>query len=354
MSSENQAEMDVQFLDANNSTVSNTQVGQTISDADQSVLGVQEDPLLEFSGEISLTSISSQRIPSTVEVGATASCLPPRIDISTSLKLSQFQINWKTIPHDIIQQLEGRQPNIGYKGISVTNYNRLVDHITAQIRAISTRIPFQIFRKLALQTSNKYTNLRDCDDDGLIIGDGSYSLADKLRNHNSYLNRAHRTERHTTTSKHQTNRQCTVGVREHYYKSGRNYCSKEHLKLLTTENANDLSDEVLLGTEAYMRFKIDNSMNLPKLLEDLPVIRQNVVLYNHFNQATGCSADAFTTNFTNKKEKLIEVSKLYNRSLHISSSASDFEVVEGVAKLLGENLVSLLYEVKVIALFFII
>ncbi|XP_065093826.1 uncharacterized protein LOC135714407 isoform X1 [Ochlerotatus camptorhynchus] len=321
-----------------------------------SQLSVQDDTL-----SVSVTSgveenSSSQGVddtaatpdPNTLSQKCTAQVpvAPKNNDLPTSVKLAKFEVDWKIIPNDVMHQLQGRQPNVGYRGISETNYNRFVDHVTAQIRTTSSKIPFFVFRRVALKIINKYPTLRDCDDEGHTIGDGSNSLADKLRNHNAYLNRAHRSEVHTTRRKVCFNRRCTVGVRPEYFKSGTNHCSKDLLIVLTRKRVDNLNEDALIGTEAFIRHKIDSSINLHTLHQELPSIGRNEVLNYHFYRATGCSAEAFSTNFAKKRAKLIEVSKSYKRPLHIPSKASDFEVLEGVSRLLGENVSSLIHEIE--------
>lgn len=277
--------------------------------------------------------------------------IPPTQEpgLSAAMKFSRFEINWKQIPNDVMDQLKGRQPDAGYKGISQTNYNRFVDHVIAQIRIICTKIPFNLIKKVALTITQKYPTLRDCDDDGNVIGDGSNSLADKLRNHNSYLNRAYRSEHQVASKKHCFKRQCKVGVRVEYYKNSKKHCNKEHLLLLTRmDTYTSLLDEhVLSSTEGFVRYKIDSCITLTALHKELPAIRRNELLNFHFQKATGCNADIFSTNYKEKKTKLIEVSKLFKKPLHILTNANDLDVIEGVAKLLNESTTSLIHTVEV-------
>lgn len=271
----------------------------------------------------------------------------PRNDATALLKLANFEIVWDIIPKDIIYQLEGHQPEAGFRGISQTNYNRMVDHVVAQIRGINTKIPLSVFKNVAMKITTAYPSLRDRDDDGGIIGDGASSLADKLRNHNSYLNRTHRTDRQTLQRNICSHRQCKVGIREEYAKSGKKGCSKEHLLLLTRENSERLSEEMLLGTEQYVRYQLDCSMSLKTLHQQLPMLRRNELLNHHFLKATGINADTFATNFKKKKEKLIEVSGYYSRQMRIPANATDCQIFEGVSRLLGENFSTCVHEIEV-------
>lgn len=317
-----------------------TLVTCNVSEIEEDKSSLQEMETDSQEKEISSKTVDQNRVPRIQQ--------SIKHDLSAPLKLANFQINWKILPSDVMHQLQGHEPSAGYRGISETNYNRLVDHVTAQLRTITTKIPFSIFKKHALKITTEYSVLRDYNDDGDVIGDGSNSLADKLRNHNSYLNRTRRTEKQTTHNKGCSNRQCKAGIREEYYKSGKTYCSKEHLMLLSRNNPESmqLNDEVLTSTEAFIRYKIDSSMTIEKLCQEIPMIRRNELLNYHFFKGTGVDAETFTTNFAKKRTKLIKVAKVYKKSLNITSSASDLEILEGVAKLLHEDFSCLIHELE--------
>lgn len=144
-----------------------------------------------------------------------------KIDAPTAMQLARFEVNWLAIPAEIISQLDCPEENCGYFGLTESGYNRLVEHIVVQMRAISTRIPFANFRQVASKVAAKYKVLLDVDDEGHVYGDGSAGLAEKLKNHNSYLNRSFKPgkiKQKEMLGRH-LNRQCRVGVKEVYYRS---------------------------------------------------------------------------------------------------------------------------------------
>ncbi|XP_058452287.1 uncharacterized protein LOC131430973 [Malaya genurostris] len=284
-----------------------------------------EVPILPSDMTIEYTQMSQVTVPN----------YPLKELVPDSLKLAKFEVNFSKIPEDLFAIFEGSQTNA--IKVSETDYNRLVDNLVGQVRTISCKIPFSVFRRVAINVSSKYKILMDVDDDGEIIGDGSGSLADKLRNHNTYLNRSHRTGRSALKEKFGQNqyRQCRVGVVEKYYSCGEPYCSKEDLIVLHRNEA--YGETFLRQTESYIRFKIDNS-NLPNLIENLPFIKQITVLKYHFERATGINPTRFIENYLSKRKRLIQVSRTYiDKKLHINDTATDLEIFVGVSKILKED-----------------
>lgn len=127
--------------------------------------------------------------------------VPNKIDAPTAMQLARFEINWSSIPSEIVLQLECPVEDCGYFGVTETTYNRLVDQVVGQLRVISTRIPYNVFRQVASKITLKYKALMDIDDDGNPIGDGFGSLTEKLRNHNSYVDQSFKPGKRTSTKK---------------------------------------------------------------------------------------------------------------------------------------------------------
>ncbi|XP_055612566.1 uncharacterized protein LOC129759183 [Uranotaenia lowii] len=100
--------------------------------------------------------------------------------ISTDHKFATFDVDYKSIPQEIIDQLKDNSSS-RRRNLSNTNYNRFVDHIIGQMRSINPKIPFKFIRQTAIKITTKFPTLLDVDDENLIIGDGSGSLAEKLK-----------------------------------------------------------------------------------------------------------------------------------------------------------------------------
>lgn len=221
-----------------------------------------ESEYLQSSAQLSISSIcpdaeSSSIYSESLKVYETKTRgKSPKIDATVSLKLSNFTIDWTIIPHDIFKT------NISNEmthrcGLKDADINRLTDHIVSQMRRISSKIPIATFRKVAADATRRYPVLLDLDDDGALIGDGSGSFTEKLKNRNSYLNRPHKEGLQLLHRKlgQDSNRQCRVGVRKEYTTCGDEHSTEsENLKEYST-----WTQELLIKSKNYMRYKMDNT-----------------------------------------------------------------------------------------------
>ncbi|XP_058467061.1 uncharacterized protein LOC131439955 isoform X2 [Malaya genurostris] len=265
-----------------------------------------------------------------------------RIDASTTLLLSQFEIDWSIIPFDIISQLENTTESV----LNETDYNRFVDHIVGQTRNITTSTPLSVYRQIAQVIVNKYNFFIDVDDDGIIIGNGCSSLIEKLKNRNSYLNRAHKSGHHNKNLKlgDDPMRQCRIGIRDNYYFTGEPHVPKSCLQKLLKNIGWDM--DLLTSSKSYIRFKMDSS-SINDLMDNFPILRRKAFLEYHFFEATGVEAENFKNNFLEKRDRIISLSQTYrNKSLHIQNSADDKCVFSGIARLLKEELTEIIHEVE--------
>ncbi|XP_058449284.1 uncharacterized protein LOC131429251 [Malaya genurostris] len=265
-----------------------------------------------------------------------------RIDASTTLLLSQFEIDWSIIPFDIISQLENTTESV----LNETDYNRFVDHIVGQTRNITTSTPLSVYRQIAQVIVNKYNFFIDVDDDGIIIGNGCSSLIEKLKNRNSYLNRAHKSGHHNKNLKlgDDPMRQCRIGIRDNYYFTGEPHVPKSCLQKLLKNIGWDM--DLLTSSKSYIRFKMDSS-SINDLMDNFPILRRKAFLEYHFFEATGVEAENFKNNFLEKRDRIISLSQTYrNKSLHIQNSADDKSVFSGIARLLKEELTEIIHEVE--------
>lgn len=267
---------------------------------------------------------------------------PAKINASVAMQFTRFDVNWKAIPSDILTQLECPDEDCNFSGLSETGYNRLVDQVVGQLRVIATRIPATVFRQVASKITTKYSILLDIDDEGTVVGDGSGSLAEKMRNHNSYLNRSYKPgmKLKHKLGKHPS-RQCWAGVKEDYYASGEpNVCKDSLMKLTRGEIT---QNDVITKTVKYIRYKIDNSETLKQLIIDLPVLRKTEVLDYHFEMATGVKPETFEKNFKLKRNKLIEISKTYrDKSIHIKDD-NELQYFTSISKMLKEDFSTIIF-----------
>ena len=233
------------------------------------------------------------------------------------------------------------------------DYNRPVDHVVGQIRHIcGPKIPFAVCRRLASNIIPEFPNLCDHDDDGVVIDEGTGSLGKKLKNRNSYLNRSQVAEQLDIIRKlgNDIKRQCRAGVKKKYFTSGHPYITRTDLCMLAN---NELSADVLNETKFYIRYKMD-STDIKTLITELPCLKQKGMIDFHFAAATGKIADEFTRQFYLKKKKKLHLSRTYrNKTLHLTNSATDLEIILGLGRLLRENVAEFIHQFQVSVFLFI-
>ncbi|XP_058827560.1 uncharacterized protein LOC131687485 [Topomyia yanbarensis] len=262
-----------------------------------------------------------------------------KIDASTAVLLSKFEIDWSSIPRDIVTQLDRTVDHDKESFLNETDYNRLVDHIVGQLRNITPSIPISTFRRVAETVSSMYSFFIDMDDDGMIIGNGSSSLTEKLKNRNSYLNRAHKSGQYDKKQKFGDDpmRQCRVGIKAEYSLSGEPLLLDNLLMKQLYENQ-DWDKKLLETTKCYLRYKIDHCP-LSQLMENFPIVMKHSFIEYHFSEATGVRPDQFIENFIKKREKIIKVSQTYrDKNVHIADTAEDMDVMVGISRMLKEDI----------------
>lgn len=68
--------------------------------------------------------------------------------------------------------------------------SNLVHVVVNKMRSVRKQIPTKAFRIVARKLIENFPlALRDCDEDGIVLGDGTHSLVNKLQERNNYLNR---------------------------------------------------------------------------------------------------------------------------------------------------------------------
>uniref|UniRef100_A0A8D8AWB9 (northern house mosquito) hypothetical protein n=1 Tax=Culex pipiens TaxID=7175 RepID=A0A8D8AWB9_CULPI len=276
---------------------------------------------------------NSNNNDSTKEVQTATTTTEDKNDASVVYQLATFKVDWNAISDDILQQLV--ECNKNKLNLQQNTYNRLTIQIVEQIRKISSKIPFKLFSRVALLATKKYPILQDTDDDGNLIGEGSLSFADKMRQSNNYIERVLRTKKTPSVPKGKS----IAGVDISYQKSGNSFCSKNDLAALKRSSSNNLSEELLNSTSSFIRYKLDNT-ELKTLVKELPIIRSSKLLNYHFIAATQIDPSIFTTHFTEKREKLIKVTRK-NRKQRESETLTDTEVFIRISNYLNEKFESM-------------
>lgn len=233
---------------------------------------------------------------------------------SASYLLSNFTIDWNQIGAEIINEMNACISN--NKPLSVQTYNRLTALIVEQVRNVASKIPFKIFLNLALDAVKKYPILLDCDEKGNVMGDGSASLAEKLRNI--------------------AKGKCLAGIKNSYYNSGSQECSRNLIASLKHCTSENLTENILNSTLSFLRYKLDNT-ELVQLVQEIPIVRHYKFITHHFMAATGCNPSDFNSNYDGNRRRIIKALKKKCKS-KITSSSSDMVIFEAISKTLKENI----------------
>lgn len=265
-----------------------------------------------------------------------------RLNASSSFLLSNFSIDWDSIGQEIIDEMNNCIFN--NRPLSITTYNRLTTIIVEQVRRVTGKIPFKIFSNLASDAVKRYPILLDSDDDGNIIGTGSSSFAEKLRNHNNYLNRfpSKKNQNKSQVEKGKS----VAGIREEYYNSGSSECSKNLLLSLKRSTTETITDNLLQSTKEFLRYKLDNTP-IDELIAELPIVRNYKFILHHFMAATGCDPSNFNTTYKAKRTKIIKAVNKKRKS-KISPSVTDDRVFEAISSALKETFSDMVKEFEVI------
>lgn len=250
---------------------------------------------------------------------------------SEMYNLANFRVDWNAISRDIVEELH----KCHEKKMNLNNnvYNRLTSQIVEQIREVSTVISSKVFGKVAFSASKKFPILQDTDGVGNLIGEGSFSFAEKLRAHNNYIQRVLRGKQ-TTTQKVPKGKSF-AGVDSNYLKSGNCICDKNDIAALQRSSCENVDEELLERTRSFIRFKLDNT-SVVTLVKDLPIIRSNKLLSHHFKAATNIDPSNFNKTFIETRDKLIKATKK-SRKHKDAESYSDTEVFVRISEYLRED-----------------
>lgn len=116
-----------------------------------------------------------------------------------------------------------------------------------------------------------------------------------------------------------------------------NQCNKEILSKLARDEPNLLTNEFLLESQAYVRFRLDEKIDTSCMLSKLPVIRRRRLLNFHFKQATGENIDVFRKYFSAKRDKIIRYSLTCKAGTHLEDTSSDTDILRFLCTLTGEK-----------------
>lgn len=277
---------------------------------------------------------------------------------STEMKFRCFTVNWNKISDHLLDRLRALQefkntnPNVFTPAsirVTKTEVTALTNAVVEQLRMIDTQIRAETMETVARQILEKFPAMDYTDDDGFGAGQGYVDLKYKMINRNNYLNRFKNAQascsNNAATLKKKRN--ARAGTLKEYWEKSSKQCDKSMQSILVRDEPNLLSNEFLLESQAYIRFKLDEKIDTAKMISQLPVLRRRVLLLFHFEKATGVKVGEFQRYFSAKRGKIIQYSLACKPNLHLNESSSDSDVLQFLCSLVGETFSELIIHKEV-------
>lgn len=109
-----------------------------------------------------------------------------QIDANSEFLWHCFDIPWESIPTSMISNCEK-----GIKDPLAITY--IIHTVLNKMREIKTNLPTAAIKIVTKKIIDKFPDIfRDIDEDGMVIGDGTYTVFKKIQDRNNYLNRPHK------------------------------------------------------------------------------------------------------------------------------------------------------------------
>ncbi|XP_058830435.1 uncharacterized protein LOC131689391 isoform X2 [Topomyia yanbarensis] len=267
---------------------------------------------------------------------------------STEMKFRCFNINWNKIGDHlmdrlkVLQEFKNNSPDVFPPAsirITRTEVSTLTNAVIDQLRMIDSQIRAETMETVSRQIIEKFPAMDYTDDDGFGAGQGYVELKYKMINRNNYLNRFQNGQASTSNAvtSLKKKRNARAGTLKEYWVNSSNQCDKCIQSKLARDEPNLLSNEVLLQSQAYVRFKLDEKIDTAKMVSQFTVLRRRLLLNFHFEKATGVNVSNFRRYFVSKKQKIIQYSLTCKPNLHLKESSSDYEILQFLCSLVGEN-----------------
>lgn len=290
--------------------------------------------------------------------------LPQDIDLRKSskkhatseMKFRSFEINWNKVSDNVLTKLNNIQefrakhqgePIPSSLRLAKVDTTKLVNNVVDQLRMIDTEIKASVMETVAQQLLRKYPCLEFVDDDGCGNGMSYVIFKHKMINHNNYLNRFKDTSKQKPTSSNK-GRHVKAGTLKEYWNVSDKNCEKGVLSKLRRDEPELLTSEFLSASQAFVRYKLNESKVLGELLAEYPVHRRRGLLSYHFMQATGINVEDLRKYYCTKRPKIISFSNVAGRSVpKLANDCSDLEVFRFLARLVGENIDTLIINSEV-------
>lgn len=272
---------------------------------------------------------------------------------STEMKFRAFDVNWSKIGDHILERLnclqEYRNKNPGKHipvstRLSKTDMTTLTNTIVDQLRCIDTEIPACTMDQVAKQIYSKFSGLQFIDDDGCANQQSYVALKHKMINRNSYLNRFKSSDGPSSSvAEVRRNKNVKAGTLKEYWTASSSRCDKKILSELLRDDPKLLSDELLLASQPYVRFRMDEPKPLKEIITGFPVLRRRQLISFHFEKATGVAKDLLEKLFIAKREKIVDFLRHRFKNT-LDETPSDYTITASLCSLLGENINELIIQ----------
>ncbi|XP_062705041.1 uncharacterized protein LOC115265267 isoform X2 [Aedes albopictus] len=267
---------------------------------------------------------------------------------STEMKFRCFKINWDKLGDSLLNRLRAledfKRNNRGVPvpvtiRIAKTEVTTLANTVVDQLRMIDTQIRSDVMETAARQVLDKFPALDYTDDDGFGAGQGYVDIKYKLINRNNYLNRfkSPQAALTNTVTSLKKKRNARAGTLKEYWQKSASECDKSSVSALVRDDPSLMTEELLLKTQAFIRWKLDEKVDTKQMISQLPVLRRRLLVNFHFEQATGVNITDLRRYFMMKREKLVQYSLTCKSELHLSKSASDYDILKFLCSLVGED-----------------
>lgn len=278
---------------------------------------------------------------------------------TSAMKFRSFEVNWSKISDNLLTRMNSLQeyrlknPNAAVPRslrFKKTEMCSLVNNLVDQLRLIDTNIRADTMETVSQQVLQRYPCLEILDDDGFGNGLSHVTIKHKMINRNTYLNRLS-DPAEKTPPLIQKPRNRRAGTKQEYWKMTSDKCSNEIFSKLRRDEPSLLTEEFLNESQAFVRSRFDQKKDLKLILSELPVLRRRKLLNYHFKQATGIEIESLRTYFTTKRAKIIDFSTT-QKAVKLQQTSSDYEVMEFLAKSVGEDLSGLVLKKEVTCCYF--
>ncbi|XP_050312063.1 uncharacterized protein LOC126747450 [Anthonomus grandis grandis] len=207
-------------------------------------------------------------------------------DCNTEYYWHTFEIPYEALSEEHKQLLE--------KGVCPKQVkSNLVHLIVNKMRSLKKNIPSKAFKIISKKLIDKYpVALRDIDEDGIVLGDGTHSLMHKLQERNNYLNRPHKntnllSENPVKTKKRQVSASagCTNWSPQ-LPAISEEYKSREEISSITEENFVDVMEKSYAEQRQFLNRLPPPSIT--EIQEDWPILLSKKAIFWHFSKLTSC------------------------------------------------------------------